>query len=130
MDSPHHVIIDLYDCIPFILSNKVLIAEFIETCIKMGNMTPVGIPIGIQFQGTEPLDNGITYAQTLGESLISLHTYPREKSVYIDIFSCKVFDSETMFMYAKTFFRGKGYCQRVNRMKYMGVKNLPVTPPT
>ena len=118
MITPTHVIIDLYDCIPHLLCNKLVITEFVNVSIKMINMNVVGEPICEQFPGETDLDKGITYAQTLAESLISVHTYPREKSIYIDIFSCKPFETETLFIYAKVFFRGAGYCQSINRMIY------------
>lgn len=118
MINPHHIIIDLYDCLPNVLSSKILIAEWMNNSIEMTNMTAVGKPIIEQFAGENPLDNGITAAQTLAESLISIHTYPREKAVYIDIFSCRPFNTDNLYKYSQVYFNGRGYCQSIPRLSF------------
>ena len=56
---------------------------------------------GYQF---EPV--GATYVYVLSESHMSIHTYPENKSAYMDIFCCNLsFDQDAAYKIIKTFFK-------------------------
>jgi len=90
-----HLMLDLNECDPAILDN-------LEACFKILNdlpaqigMTKITQPYVFRYDGHFPAEAGITGVVIIAESHISLHTYPEKKYIFVDLFSCKPFDTET-----------------------------------
>jgi len=45
----------------------------------------------------EPINCGWSGVVILAESHAAIHTYPARREAFVDVFSCKVFDEETVF---------------------------------
>ena len=60
-------------------------------------MTPYVIPYEHEMQE----ESGVSGFVMIAESHISIHTYPYKDYVFIDIFSCKEFDTEKALAYLK-----------------------------
>lgn len=57
-------------------------------------MTAITQPYVFPYSGLVPEDKGITGIAIIAESHISVHTFELKDYVFIDIFSCKPFDTE------------------------------------
>jgi S-adenosylmethionine decarboxylase len=122
MLKPHHQTVDLKYC-TLGLDNTEDIKDFLEYSVKLMKLTQIGEPHIHQFDDKPP-NNGITGSLILSESLISIHTYPKEQCVYIDLFSCKPFYTSNLINYCKWFFNGQLACTRyVTRYIYDNINN-------
>lgn len=52
-------------------------------------------------------ESGCTGWCILAESHATVHTYPEKNQIYIDVFSCKDFDSEKVYSYVKSYFNAR-----------------------
>ncbi len=102
-----HLMLDLNECNPDILDN-------LDACFKLLNELPPKIgmnkitqPYVFRYQGRFPGDDGITGVVIIAESHISLHTYPQKKFVFVDLFSCKEFDTQLAQDYIIEYFQSK-----------------------
>ena len=102
-----HLMLDLDECNPKILDD-------LEACFKLLNelpekigMTRITQPYIFRYRAPIPEDEGITGAVIIAESHISIHTYPRKSFVFVDLFSCKPFDTEVAKDYIVQFFESK-----------------------
>lgn len=103
MDSPCHLVIDLYECPAFKLQDEVSIRNYISIIVAECGLTARGLPLVDKFEG----EGGITAAQVLSESLLSLHTYPESGTMYCDIFSCSTFNHLKAICTTRKFFAAR-----------------------
>jgi S-adenosylmethionine decarboxylase len=89
-----HVMLDLNQCSPQAL-------DCIDTCFKLLNelpehigMTKITTPYVFPYSGLVPEDRGITGMVIIAESHLSIHTFPLKSYAFIDIFSCKPFQTQ------------------------------------
>ena len=99
--------LDLGECNPAILDD-------LEACFGLLNdlpmkigMTKITQPHVFRYEGQIPEDSGITGVTIIAESHISLHTYPKKSFAFVDLFSCKPFDTEVAKDYIVQFFQSK-----------------------
>jgi S-adenosylmethionine/arginine decarboxylase-like enzyme len=104
MISPCHLVIDLYECPAFRLKDEASIRTYIDIIVAECGLTARGAPLIDKFPGE---DSGITAAQVLSESLLSLHSYPAEGVIYIDIFSCSNFNHLKAICTSRKFFTAR-----------------------
>ena len=57
-------------------------------------MTKIMPPICFEYSGLRPEDSGISGIVLIAESHISIHTFPKKRFAYVDVFSCKEFNTE------------------------------------
>ncbi|MFV9646917.1 MAG: S-adenosylmethionine decarboxylase [Desulfobacterales bacterium] len=102
-----HLMLDLNDCNPAILDD-------LEACFKLLSELPEKIgmikitqPYVFRYSGPVPEDEGITGVTIIAESHISIHTYPRKRFVFVDLFSCKPFDVDGAKDHIVQFFQSK-----------------------
>lgn len=102
-----HLMLDLNDCDSAVLDS-------LEACFKLLNelppkigMTKITQPNIFRYEGRFPGDEGITGVVIIAESHISLHTYPRKKFVFVDLFSCKTFDVDMAREYIIDYFKSR-----------------------
>lgn len=77
-----HIISEGYNLNSYDLDNIKLFLNLIDEGIKEANVTNCGILV----KNFSP--SGITILILLAESHISIHTYPQEKALFLDIFTC------------------------------------------
>ena len=135
MESPCHVVIDAFGLTPEsveLLYDATALRGYISTITRWLHLTPVGEPT-LQPFPTKDGSQKETYTatQVLSESSITIHCYPEHRAVYIDIFSCKEFDTGVFFNVTKRFFEAERvFLQRVKRASIAegGVAAAPSPP--
>ena len=71
-------------------------------------MTPYGLPTIVRF-GEDPVVCGYSLVQLIETSNITAHFAEDTNSIYLDIFSCKDYDSEEAADFTKEFFEAESY---------------------
>ena len=94
-----HVMLDMHQCNPEQLNS-------IDVCFKLLNelpdhigMTKITMPYVFPYEGLVPEDKGITGFVVIAESHVSIHTFPLKSYAFIDIFSCKPFQTQLAIDY-------------------------------
>jgi S-adenosylmethionine decarboxylase len=102
-----HVMLDLNECNTDLLSS-------IDGCFKLLDelpdyigMTKITMPYVFPYEGLIPEDKGITGFVVIAESHVSIHTFPLKSYAFIDIFSCKPFQTELAINYCIDAFQCK-----------------------
>jgi len=90
-----HVTIDASGCNKRKLASVTLVYDILDKLPDMIGMTKMTLPYVVKWldkfaHGTE----GISGFVMIAESHISIHTFPDQDYVFMDIFSCKEFDAE------------------------------------
>ena len=102
-----HLMLDLYECDFSVLSSLEKCFNFLDILpIKIG-MTKITPPYVFPYEGLKPEDKGITGAVIIAESHLTLHTFSLKGCAFIDIFSCKPFDTDQTSIFCKDFFKPK-----------------------
>jgi len=111
-DYGEEVIIDLHECDPSTFTRRSIKKYFKELCklIKMKRCEMYwwddeGVPKAER--QTLPHLVGISAVQFIMTSNITIHTLPLLKNVYLNIFSCKDFDTDKAVEFSKNWFKGK-----------------------
>jgi S-adenosylmethionine decarboxylase len=102
----HHSCIDLYDCNPKTIRDAEKIKQFVAEMCVMIDMKPFGETRVVHF-GEDERVAGFSMTQLIETSLISGHFANRTNTVYLDVFSCKYYDSEKAAAFAKKFFEAR-----------------------
>ncbi len=107
-----HTIIDLEDCNPALIKSASHIKEYVcELCNLIG-MKRFGDPIIVHF-GQEEHIAGYSLVQLIETSLISGHFANASNAAYIDIFSCKSYDTQAAAQFTADWFGAKIKAMRV-----------------
>ncbi len=96
------LIIDMKGCDLSDLSKDKLKRFFIELCDRI-NMTRHGDPVFWEDQSDIPHLKGISGFQFIETSNIVCHPLPLLKAVYLNIFSCKEFDTDDALKFCKKY---------------------------
>lgn len=100
--------LDIYQCDADIIRNPKAIREFtIKLCDKI-NVTRYGDMQLVLF-GDDPRVHGYSMSQMIETSLISAHFAEESNSVYLDIFSCKYYDSKKLAEFSVDFLKGRDF---------------------
>jgi len=70
-------------------------------------MTKITQPYVFRYDAIDPEESGITGVVIIAESHISIHTYPKKNFAFVDLFSCKPFDTDMAKNYVVNFFQSK-----------------------
>jgi S-adenosylmethionine/arginine decarboxylase-like enzyme len=100
-------LINLYECDKILLVNPEKIGDFVlELCDVIG-MQPHGKPIVQRFGKGDLEGYSSTILQFIETSSITIHLDEVENKVFIDICSCKDFDSALASDFSKKYFGAK-----------------------
>jgi len=104
-----HLTYDGYECPPLPLENMQLVFQFLSKMPEILDMHKLTQPYTLFYDGADkPDDYGVTGVVVIAESHISIHTYPHDKTFFLDVFSCKPFDTEKALAFIReTFKAGK-----------------------
>ncbi len=102
--------IDLKSCNHTIICSEQKIREYIDTLCRLIDMKKFGEPFIEQFALHSEIAAGYSFAQMIETSLISGHLSEQLNNAYINIFSCKEFDSLIAVAFTKEFFGAKTAC--------------------
>ncbi|MFC2058486.1 S-adenosylmethionine decarboxylase [Chloroflexota bacterium] len=89
-----HLIIDGYGGDPRKMQDAEFIYQILDKYPAQIGMVKTGSPKVSGYSGTQSQERGISGLVGLAESHISIHTFPQQSYVSIDIFSCKEFNAE------------------------------------
>jgi S-adenosylmethionine/arginine decarboxylase-like enzyme len=98
--------IDIYDCNPETIRNADAIRRFVVELCDLIEMRRFGETQVVHF-GEDERVAGYSMVQLIETSLISGHFANLTNAVYLDVFSCKPYDPETVRRYAQLYFGGK-----------------------
>jgi S-adenosylmethionine decarboxylase len=89
-----HLMLDCYGCPKDKLSDLDLIYSTLDTLPARIGMTKIMPPHVFKYTGKVPEDWGVSGVVLIAESHISIHTFPDKEHAFVDIFSCKDFDTD------------------------------------
>ncbi len=114
MKDATHLILDLKDCKEIEkLSNEKFVRGFLLELVEIIKMKALTKPNVLYYKHEEKEESGITGFIIISNSHISVHTYPFKKSLYLDLFSCKRFDSDKVINYVKEIFEPKNLIKKL-----------------
>jgi len=105
--------IDIYGCDPGSIRDAEYIKRFTEELCDLIEMKRFGETQVVHF-GEDERVAGFSMVQLIETSLISAHFANQTNTVYLDVFSCKAYDPETVREFARRFFGGKHTIMNVN----------------
>lgn len=98
-----HLILDCAGCNFFLINDTTNIREFIKDLIKRIDMVAHGEPhIEFLLPGTD--NEGYSVLQMITTSNITIHFVNQTKEAYIDVFSCKEFDTDVAIAVVTEYF--------------------------
>ena len=96
------------------LMNEQLLRDFLDEVIMMLDMTVIMPTVGIRLpikgytdiQGKKPkeTDYGYSFITMISESHVALHTWPHFNKAFLEVASCKNFDTEKVINLAYKYF--------------------------
>ena len=121
-----HLIVDLKNCNKEKLANKEIVRDLLLNLPSSIGMTRISEPQVFYYSGDIPEDHGVTGTVVLAESHCSVHTFQDKGYCFVDIFSCKSFDTDKALQQIKDTFesqicesqviiRGKGFPRKENK---------------
>ena len=95
--------IDLYGCNPDKIRDADLIKKFVVELCDLIEMKRFGETVVVHF-GEDEKVAGFSMTQLIETSLISAHFANLTNTTYLDVFSCKYYDSQVVAEFARDFF--------------------------
>lgn len=89
-----HLMLDLSGCDQEKISDLDFIFTFLNTLPDKIGMIKITQPYVFPYSGTIPEDKGITGFVVIAESHLSIHTFVDKGYAFVDLFSCKPFDTD------------------------------------
>lgn len=107
------LILDLSDCDFKVINSKKKLEEFIVKICQLIKMERYNKPIISFFGLNKPKTAGYSLVQLIETSSITGHFSNLWRSAYINIFSCKDFDTEKAASFTQRFFGAKKLKKRI-----------------
>ncbi len=108
-----HLILDGYTQDTGVIGDLNRVRDFLDSFPVHMGMTKVTAPYVFQYQGGSPQEGGISGIVIIAESHISIHTFPAQGYVSVDIFSCKPFDVGEAVRKLTEYFHLTDFCHQV-----------------
>jgi S-adenosylmethionine decarboxylase len=89
-----HLMLDLAECDQRKINDLDFIFNFLNTLPDKIGMVKITQPYVFPYSGLVPEDKGITGYVIIAESHLSIHTFVEKGYAFIDLFSCKPFDTD------------------------------------
>ncbi len=89
-----HLTIDGFGGNRELLSDETLVRQLLDRYPGDINMTKIAPPFVYRYVGEKPEDWGVSGFVLIAESHIAVHTFPERGYVWLDVFSCKEFDTD------------------------------------
>lgn len=103
-----HLILDLKGCNFDRCNDAEGIYHILNDLPELINMRKIGVPHVVPYRLDKPKEaEGITGVVLIQESHISIHTYPYQGYVFVDIFSCGSFDTDRALRFLFDAFEAK-----------------------
>jgi len=98
--------VDVYNCDPKLIRSADEIKRYVKELCDLIEMKRFG-ETTVVFFGEDEKVQGYSMTQLIETSLISGHFADASNTAYIDIFSCKAYDPDTVADFTCSFFEGK-----------------------
>jgi S-adenosylmethionine/arginine decarboxylase-like enzyme len=98
--------VDIYECDPGKIRDADVIRRFVVELCDLIQMRRFGETQVVHF-GEEERVAGYSMVQLIETSLISAHFANLTNTVYLDVFSCKAYNPETLRVFAQAYFGGE-----------------------
>lgn len=108
--------IDVYNCNPDTIRSADSIRKYVLELCDLLDMKRFGETTVIHF-GEDEKVAGYSMVQFIETSLISGHFANQTNTAYIDVFSCKTYDPDSIKQYTEKFFEGTHSSLHVNFRK-------------
>ncbi|MPZ22430.1 MAG: S-adenosylmethionine decarboxylase proenzyme [Dehalococcoidia bacterium] len=102
-----HVTVDAYGGSPEALGDKSVVSAFLDSYPQRIGMTRIAPPHITAYEADNPEDSGVSGFILIAESHVSIHTFPRRRFAWVDIFSCKGFETEPALDFIRDTFQMK-----------------------
>jgi S-adenosylmethionine decarboxylase len=102
-----HLMLDCYGCNKEKLSDMDLIFDTLDKFPAKIGMHKIMPPYVFKYHGVVPDEWGVSGVVLIAESHITIHTFPDKQHAFIDIFSCKEFDTNYAINYMTNLFEAK-----------------------
>ena len=89
-----HLMLDLSECDRNRINDLDFIFHFLNSLPDKIGMNKITQPYVFPYSGLVPEDKGITGFVVIAESHLSIHTFVEKAYAFVDLFSCKPFDTE------------------------------------
>lgn len=90
----YHLLLNARQCVPATIRSKPHIAAFSRELVRKIDMVPYGKPQVVMFGSGNK--KGYTLVQLIETSNITAHFVEETEDMYLDVFSCKNFESDTV----------------------------------
>ncbi|MFA5038367.1 MAG: S-adenosylmethionine decarboxylase [Candidatus Omnitrophota bacterium] len=107
------VVLDLYKCDPHVIRSKRLLAEYATKLCKLLKMKKFGKTLLPHFGYNAAHTAGYSMLQFIETSAITGHFSEYWNSAYINIFSCRDFDTDKAIEFTVSFFKAQKAKKRV-----------------
>ena len=121
------LILDMHGCDTSTFTRENLARYFVEVC-ELIEMKRHGEPMFWFDDSDKPHLRGISAMQFVETSDIVVHALDLLETVFVNIFSCKDFDTGEAEEFTKRFFRAKEVNARVLERKYLGNSSKNLNP--
>ncbi len=108
-----HLTIDASDCNVRKLTDSNLVYDILNKFPSIMGMTPMTLPYVVKWKDKWAKSEGVSGFVMIAESHISIHTFPDDNYVFIDVFSCKSFDTDKAAEYLTKAFEAKKVAKNV-----------------
>lgn len=107
------VIMDLYDCDPKVIRSSKRLSEYVTKLCKLLKMKKFGKTLLPHFGYNEAHTAGFSMLQFIETSSITGHFSELWNSAYINVFSCRDFDTDAAIKFTASFFGAKRVNKRI-----------------
>lgn len=80
-----------------LLSNRAAVEAWVREAAALGDMTILAL-VGYDLRIAHQKEPGISVVAIIAESHISVHTWPEEGVVTMDMYSCRAFDTDPILV--------------------------------
>jgi S-adenosylmethionine/arginine decarboxylase-like enzyme len=98
------LVLDLDGCDPATISDRDALVRFAAELCERIAMTPYGDPIAVRFALDNPDAAGYSLVQLITTSSIVAHFSELRRSAYVNVFSCRDFDTEDAAAFIAEYF--------------------------
>ena len=103
----YHLLLDCDGCNSEAITNKETIKEFLSELVSAIDMVAIGEPWIERTAIGLPDKEGFSVYQLIVTSNISAHIVNQSRQIYLDVFSCKVYDRNIVKEIVQKFFEPK-----------------------
>lgn len=108
------LVCDLYNCEIEKITEKKYIRRFVnKLCVEVIEMKKFGRALIPHFGHDNPVTSGYSLVQLIETSSVTAHFSDHKRCVYLNIFSCKWFDTKKTAQFCKEWFGAKKMKARV-----------------